>query len=366
MLFSEIPGNQPLKQKIITSIRNDKLPHALLLLGEQGSANLAFALAIAQYVNCKNPSNEDACGNCKSCLQMKKSAHPDLHFTFPVIGSKVISQEFITEWRAALNTNPYLSEFDWYKSLNVENKQGNINKLECLEIIKFTGLKTNANHKVVIIWKPEKLKKEGNILLKTIEEPPQKTLIILVASQTDEILGTILSRTQLISVPPVKDEAIVSFVQQKNPKADFNNIKFANGNIGKAINIADNTESNNQKEEQLALWLRYCIKKDSSKINEWVDQISKSGREYQKNFIEYFSNFYRIAVRSKLSNVSSEQLSEREQNMAQFLLRYMQWDEIEKWADNLENAHYYILRNVNAKILFFNLSLTLVRLMSKK
>lgn len=372
MNFKEIPGHSALKTKLIHNVKNGKLPHALLLLGEEGSANLSMALALAQYVNCKNPSEEDSCGTCPSCRYMAKKAHPDLHFSFPVVipkGKKTentVATEYIKEWRTALIENPYLKEFEWLQKIEAENKQGNINKAECIEIIKFTGLKTNSNFKVIILWKPEKLSKIGNVLLKTIEEPPKNTLIIMVANETEPILGTILSRTQRINIPPISDEDLAQFLQKKTGTNNINPqlLRLANGNIGKGLNFLNSNEENDDKEERLALWLRYCIKKDVIKINGWVEEIAKLGRENQKNFLAYFSNFYSLALSSKLSGLSSDKLSVREQNMANFLLRYMQWNDIENWNTSLEKAHYHITRNANPKILFFNLSLALMRLMN--
>ncbi len=367
MQFKEIPGHKSLKEKLINNVQNGKLPHALLFLGNEGSANFAIAMALAQYVNCENPNNEDACGSCFSCKATQKKASPQIHFSFPVVGKNFIAQDFIEVWRKTLNENMYLKEIDWYKALDAENKQGNINKSECIEIIKFTGLKTNANKKVIIIWKPEKLGKIGNKLLKTIEEPPANTLIILVANETESILGTILSRTQRINVPPIKDEELKSFLKQKfeNYEIDASILRLANGNIGKAINLVANNKENDKQEERLALWLRYCIKKDILKINAWVEETAKLGRENQKNFLEYFSSFYNLAIRSHLSGVSSDNLSDREQKMAQFLLRNMQWNDIEELANILNKSPYHIFRNANPKILFFNLSLDLMRLMQK-
>jgi len=173
MHFRDIVGQLPVKQKLLESIAGERIPHAQLFVGPQGSGGLPLALAFAQRMVCANPSEDDSCGTCPGCIKAAKFAHPDIHFTFPTVGgSGSVSSSFLTQWRSALNDNPYLNIFDWISLLGAENKQGNITKAECVQVLQKLNLKSfESPNKVLIIWMPEYLKKEGNRLLKIIEEP---------------------------------------------------------------------------------------------------------------------------------------------------------------------------------------------------
>ncbi|RMG84042.1 MAG: hypothetical protein D6714_08740, partial [Bacteroidetes bacterium] len=215
MLFNDVLGQQAAKDSLRQMAMSDRVAHALLFAGPGGSGSLSLALAFAQYLLCARPTPTDACGQCPHCLKAAKLIHPDIHFSFPTIGTNVKSDHFLPQWRQAMATNPYLSLNDWLQKIGAENKQGNINKEECLNIIRKMSLKTfESPRKVLIIWRPEFLGKEGNRLLKLIEEPPENTHFILVAEQPDQILNTILSRCQLFKIPALTDSDIVAGLRQ--------------------------------------------------------------------------------------------------------------------------------------------------------
>jgi len=202
MFFSDIPGKQIEKKYLIDNVNEDRLAHAQLFLGRPGAGQLALALAFASYVLCRDRQPDDSCGRCAACLKSHKVIHPDMHFAFPVIKKDgkqrkdVTSNDFLIPWRKIIHGNPYLDMNTWLHSLNVDNAQANINVKECVEIVKKLSLKTfESDHKILIMWMPEYLRNEGNRLLKLIEEPPDETLIILVAERQEEILNTILSRS---------------------------------------------------------------------------------------------------------------------------------------------------------------------------
>jgi len=221
MYFKDIPGKEAEKQFLLKNVKEDRLAHAQLFLGRTGSGQLSLALAYASYILCTNRKEKDSCGECSACLKSHKFIHPDVHFSFPVVKkdskkrNETTSNDFLKEWRSILEKNPYLDMQTWLHSLNLENGQGNINVKECVEIVKKLGLKTfESEYKVLIMWMPEYLRNEGNRLLKLIEEPPENTIIILVAEKQDAILNTILSRVQLLKVNPFSDGDIKQYLEE--------------------------------------------------------------------------------------------------------------------------------------------------------
>ena len=211
MRFQDLIGQQETKQRLLQSVKEDRIAHAQLFLGQEGCGSLPLAIAYGQFINCTNRSELDSCGVCPSCNKYQKLIHPDLHFVFPTATTKEItkdpiSDEFLTIWRTQLMENPYFGLLQWYAAIGIENKQGSISKNESLEILRKLNMKSyEAEYKVMIIWFPELMNvTAANKLLKMIEEPPDKTLFLLVAENTEYMLQTILSRTQLIKVPPVR------------------------------------------------------------------------------------------------------------------------------------------------------------------
>jgi DNA polymerase-3 subunit delta' len=242
--FKEIIGHSSLKNKLLNIAQSGRISHTQLFLGPEGSGNLALALAFAQYVNCTQPGTEDSCGNCSSCIKYQQIIHPDLHFTYPFTSPTKLSKELIEEWRAAIIDNPYISDFDWLQKINNEaNKQLNITAEECRAVISGLGLKSyEAKYKVHVIWQPEYLSKEGNILLKLLEEPPPFTLILLVGNNTEKILPTILSRAQLVKVPKITDadliDALIAKYSMEEQKAR-DTARLADGNFNRAKSLID-------------------------------------------------------------------------------------------------------------------------------
>src|SRR5690606_17136804 len=207
------------KKKLIHTVKENRVSHAQLFLGSSGSGSLALAIAFAQYISCTNKTEEDSCGECSSCTKFQKLAHPDLHFAFPVASNKRVkdkptSKDYIKEWREALMHSPYLNLNDWYQKIEIENKQGSISVHESADIIKALSYKTyESEYKTLIIWMPEKMNAStANKLLKQIEEPEQKTLILLVAEDEEQIISTVRSRTQLVKVPLLDQESIGNYL----------------------------------------------------------------------------------------------------------------------------------------------------------
>ncbi len=366
MQFSEIAGHREEKAHLIRTVRENRVSHAQLFLGPEGSGSLALAFAYAQYICCLKPSEEDSCGECSSCRKYKKLIHPDLHFSYPFFAQRKedTALTYIQEWRSAFLNNPYLSLDEWRGHVLADNKQANINIEECHQIIQKLSLKPfEAEYKVLILWLPEYLSKEGNTLLKIIEEPPQKTLFLLVAQNQDQILNTILSRTQLVKIKKFDDKDVEQYLV--NSKGIDVNIArkiayLSEGNMQKALAIAREDVSN--EFAMMTDWLRICFLNSGLKVAGFVEMAAKLGRENQKNFLIYGTRL----MREVLMHLSgAESLINIPDNEKEFVARFSQTvteQKINLIVKELEKAHYHIERNANPKILFLDVSLQLIRI----
>ncbi|PHN03985.1 DNA polymerase III subunit [Flavilitoribacter nigricans] len=373
MTFAEVIGQYKTKDVLLQMLHSDRLPHALLLLGAPACGHLSLALAFAQYLLCENRQSTDACGQCRHCLKASKLIHPDLHFSFPTVGSKVISDQFLPEWRKAMAENPYLEINDWLQRIGAENKQGNINKEECLNIIKKLSLKTfESKYKVLVMWLPEYLGKEGNRLLKLIEEPPENTVFLLVAEQQEMILNTILSRCQLVQIPPMADEDVISGLVARGATSESNAQTIAqlvDGNFNEALALARQEESDHAG--LLLDWLRKCYRGQGVEIVDWVENFAGLGRENQKHFLRYGLHFLRELTLMKVMSDQPDfngkfRLPGKELETAQRLVGVVELDQLELLAQLFTDASYYVERNANPKILFLDVSIQMNQIFKRR
>ena len=380
MYFKEVLGQEKLKKFLMESIREDTVPHAQLFLGPKGSANLALALAFAQYLACKNKQQEDACGTCSSCVKHLKFVHPDLHFVFPVattsnVKTKPVSKNFLSEWRSLLDENPYFSLFDWLKLIGVENKQGLISVEESTNVLKDLSLKPyESETRIMLIWMPEKMNiQAANKLLKIIEEPPQKTFFLLVAESTENMLPTVLSRTQLLKVPRNSDQEVLNYltnrgVEQGKAKMISN---LVDGNINEALQLAEHVEDSEQNTLNFVHWMRLCFSalqvKDIDKLVQWSEMMAKAGRENQKSFLLFVSNVMRDAL---LKNYGVEKMMKMNVSGHNFTMEkfapYIHAENCIEIISELNLAQLHIERNANPRILFLDTSFKIARLLHKK
>lgn len=367
MKFKEVIGQEELKQKFTGMLRSGKFPHALMLAGSTGNGGLPLALAIAQYLQCENRQEDDSCGECPSCTKNKKFIHPDLYFTFPVVKPEKktgppVSGDYMKEWRTALTETPYLNYNDWMQTIGAENRQGNITADECRQIIHHLSLKTyESSYKVQIIWLAEFLGNEGNILLKVIEEPPADTLFILLVENVEQVLNTILSRTQIVKVNPIEEEAIVAeLITRFGPDAEVAKriARIADGNFDTASIIAAGEENLNDR--LLHKWLVSCFNLklkpsagNTQTLVDWIEDFAKAGRENQKIFLKYALFFLRecslIGITGK-----SEKLDGEELTFASRLSARLNIEQMEALAAIFNRMYYHIERNANPKILFMS------------
>lgn len=393
MQFQSITGQKETKEQLVQMIQHNRLSHALLFLGKEGSGALQLALAFAQYIVCKPQAPEvdlfaaqpqttnnqpqtkenDSCGQCPACKKANELIHPDIHFSYPVItkkpGDKPISTDFITEWREFIVQNPYGNVYDWLQFIGAENKQGNITAHECNDIIRKLNLKSfESEYKILIMWMPEFLGKEGNKLLKLIEEPPANTLFILVAENEDQILPTILSRTQLVKIPLLTNQEVEAALELnagvKIEKAQ-QIATLAEGNYREALQLLQHADDD--WEIMLREWLNAIIRTGPVAQVKWIDETAKLGREKQKQFLKYFTHLLEEAVRLRVMGTTNHQQPTTNQiDFANRLNKLCDLGQQEAIITELDKAGYYIERNANAKMLFHALSIRLYHIINNK
>lgn len=381
MLFSEILGQEHIKNHLTKSADYGRVPHAQLFVGPEGSGTLPMAIAYAQYLLCKNSDGENTSGTDSCNLKFKNLSHPDLHFVFPVaitekIKSHPVSSHFMEEWRLLIERQPYGNLFDWYRILGIENKQGQIGVDEAQDIVKTLSLKSyEGGYKVMLIWMAEKMNTSAsNKLLKLIEEPPNQTVFILIAEDEEQIINTIKSRCQVLQFPPLAEDVIKNAVihNYQIPEADAIKIAHqANGNYNKACDLVYSDSEDTQFEEWFVFWIRSAFKAKGNKsaihdLISWSETIAKTGRETQKQFLNFCLDFFRQAL---LINYKAEQLVFMETKTS-FKLEnfapYVHGNNIMEISNELQDAIYHIERNGNPKIILTDLSIKLTRLLHKK
>lgn len=396
MQFSKIINQQEVKQQLVELVQHNRLSHALLFLSKEGSGALSLALALAQYITCERTTDRgrqttvssslfgetqpltvdrglstDSCGICPSCLKAIQLIHPDIHFSYPVVtkkaGSPPLSVDYISEWREFIKQYPYGNVYDWLQFIGAENKQGNITANECNDIIRKLSLKSfESEYKVLIMWMPEYLGSEGNKLLKLIEEPPPNTLFILVAENESLLLPTIVSRCQMIKIPALETSDIEKALIERNntDAAKARQVAAtAEGNYREALQLLQHAEEDWQT--LLRDWLNSIIKTGPIAQTKWVEEISRLGREKQKQFLRYFNHLLEQSIRCKVMG-SNAWLPDNERDFADRLNRLADINQQQAIIEELDRATYYIERNANAKILFHALTIKLYHIIQDK
>ena len=374
MFFRDVIGQDATKQRLIQSVTSERVSHAQLFAGPEGSGNLALALAYAQYVACLDKQDGDSCGHCPSCKKYAKLIHPDLHFVFPVVKTQKfkepVSDNYLAEWRQLVLQNAYFNLEDWFDFIGVENAQGLIYSHESEEIIRKLSLKSfEAEYKVMIIWMPEKMHVScSNKLLKMIEEPPMKTLFLLVTENEEEIITTIRSRCQLIKIPGIQPEAMKAAMAGM-PEAggrDLENlVHLSKGNFRKAANLLSPDENSQYNLERFKDLMRFSYGRKFIELFQWVDEISGIGRERQKIFLQYAMGQIRENFVNNLKNKTLVFMSEEEQAFSSRFSPFINERNIIPISDELEKAFQHVAMNGNPRIIFTDLSLKIVKLIKK-
>lgn len=373
MQFSEIIGQQDIKQRLIQSVNENRVSHAQLFLGNTGSGSLALAIAYAQYICCENKQEQDSCGTCKSCVKYQKFIHPDLHFSYPVVLSKDVrtSTDVLPAWREAVLANPYLNINDWFDFLEAENKQPVIGTEESAEILRKLTLTTyESEYKVMIIWMAEKMNAAAaNKLLKILEEPPDKTLFMLVCENEDQLLRTIISRTQLVKIKKIDEQSLEQALVSKHGLSadEAKSIALmADGDYGIAQKLLSENESAEWSLTTFQNWMRACLKFDMQKINSLITEFSELGRERQKNFFAYCLHMVRECVMVNYADNSLTKVTAKEMEFLKKFAPYINADNCMQFTEELNKASMHIERNANPKILFLDMSFKFNELLNLK
>jgi DNA polymerase-3 subunit delta' len=368
MNFARIPGHKETKAKLIRSVHEERVSHAQLFTGPEGCGSLALALAYAMYVSCENRTQDDSCGTCKSCVKYEKLIHPDLHFVFPVIKDKKntepVSDNYIDGWREFVKISPYFTLNSWLNSIEVENAQGLIFASEAGEIIKKLNLKTfESDYKIMIIWLPEKMHQAtANKLLKLLEEPPDKTLFLLVSDEPDKLPPTILSRCQMLKIPRFTDNDIVEYLKTNlgagQDKAS-GIARVANGNIIRAMELFENEDSSLGLLADFKSLMRFAWKRDVISLINWSEEMSATGREAQKNFISFSLRILRENLMLSLDQKKNDLvfLSGEEASFSENFHPFIHKENIYSLTEEFNLAYSHIEANGNARIVFLDLAL---------
>lgn len=397
MQFSDIIGQQPVKQQLAELVQHNRLSHALLLLGKEGSGALSLALAFAQYIVCEKVNGKntaipsgpslfgepepvaskpepqtDSCGVCPACQKAQQLVHPDIHFSYPTVtrkaGEKPTAKDFITEWREFIKLSPYGNLFDWIEQIKEkENSQGKITAEECNDIIRKLSLKSfESEYKILIMWMPEMLGTEGNKLLKLIEEPPANTLFVLVTENEAQVLQTIVSRCQLIKIPALEtsniEEALIS--RNKTEPAIARQVaSVSEGNYHEALQLVQHAEEDWQS--LLREWLNAILKTGPVAQAKWVEDVSRLGREKQKQFLRYFNHLLEQAIHYRIRGEKLN-IGEKERDFAERLNKIAGIEQQQAIIEELDRASYYIERNAHGKMLFHALTIKVYHIIQDK
>ena len=372
-MFDNIIGQKEYIASLRTAIDNNRLPHALLISGNEGSGSLALAYAAAQYLICPHRHDGDACGQCPQCLQLGKLQHPDVHFVFPVVRKKnqkeaPISLDYMSEWRNAFLNNHYLTLNEWTTTSGEENKQAGIFVAEANNIIKTLSVKPfESDYRVMIIWLPEKMNEEtANKLLKIIEEPNDMTHFFLVSQEPERIIGTIQSRVQRINLPPIADvdiqQALVSRFNCPQDKA-IDYARMSHGSYVEALKLLNDDEERSFYFTKFCEMMRLSYAKKLFDMKEWSEEMSGIGRERQKAYLQYAQQMIRENFIMNFNTPSLNYLNESERTFSSRFHAFVNHNNVTGIMDELALAEKDIMQNVNAKMVFFDLSLKLIMLL---
>jgi DNA polymerase III subunit delta' len=363
MQFQEVVGHANTKMQLVNMVNTNRIPHAVMLSGKEGAGTLPLAIALAQYIMCNNKQQNESCNECSSCKKNQMLQHPDVHYCFPVVKLEVnkipICDDFIKTFRKAVQAEPYLNNNDWLLQMNAENKQSNITAKECREIIKKLQLRAyEGGFKILIMWLPEFLGNEGNILLKLIEEPPKNTIFIFATEQYAKIIGTIQSRVQLVQLNALADVEIKNHLTQlgNNEETALQAASMAMGNYREAKILLQNAESSFFP--IVRDWFNYLFTNNGPALMQWVLEVSAQGREQNKLLLQYIINRLENLVRLKNASDLKLLLHPSELDLLRKLIAKNVTEIMaELVSDILGNAITHIERNLNTKITLHAISL---------
>lgn len=372
--FRDVIGQEAAKQRLLQEAGEGRIPHAQLFCGPEGAGKLPLALAYAKYLCCTNPGPEGACGTCPSCVKWNKLVHPDVHFMFPIVksakGKKEVCDDYLADWRHLLMNNPYFALPHWLSAMGAENGQVLIYARESDEITRKLSLKSvEGGYKITIIWLPEKMHEAcANKLLKLLEEPPEKTLFLLVSEMPEQLLSTILSRTQRFSVPRIAEADIALALRDKYAvqSADADAIAhMANGSFVKALESISLNEENQLFFDLFVSLMRLAWQRKIRELKQWSEQVAGLGRERQKNFLDYCQRMIRENFIYNLHQPEMNYLTRPEENFAIRFAPFVNERNVVGIMEELSEAQLHIVQNVNPRMVFFDFALKMIMLLKQ-
>ncbi|KAA6321501.1 DNA polymerase III subunit delta' [termite gut metagenome] len=374
MLFKDVIGQEAAKERLLGEIKDGRIPHARLICGPEGTGKFPLALAYARYISCTDREENDACGKCPSCVKFNKLVHPDVHFIFPIVKNvkrkKDVCNDYITEWRKFIIANPYFNLNHWLNEIGANNSQAIIYAKESDEITKKLSLKSSENgYKSVFIWLPEKMHPVcANKLLKLLEEPPEKTIFLLISEAPEMVLSTILSRTQRFNVRKIEEKYIAETLQNKFGILEADSLSIAhlsNGNFIKALETIHLNEENQLFFNLFINLMRLSYQRKIKEMKQWSEQLAEMGRERQKNFLNYCQRMIRENFIYNLHRKEMVYMTTEEQNFAVRFAPFINEWNITGIMYELDEAQLHIEQNVNSKMVFFDFSLKIIVLLKQ-
>jgi DNA polymerase-3 subunit delta' len=367
MQFKAVVGQQNIKQHLIDEVNHDKISHAQLFLGKQGYGGLNLALAFAQYIFCQNKTEKDSCGTCPSCLQAEKLQHPDLHFSFPtVLPISKTSDGLLNEWREINIEEEVFSLDDWTRKIDQKERKPIIGTDQSEEIIKKLSLKSfEGGYKIMIIWMAEEMNSTcSNKLLKIIEEPPEKTLFILISESSEKLLQTILSRTQIVLIPRINMEELRDHLVKNHSvnQSEAESISSrVDGDLLEAKEILKTSTEQDYNRELFIQLMRVCYKKSVLEMIGWAEETASLSKGRQLIFLKYALHMFRQSILKNYTQDILTRTSSDEDNFLDKFAKFITGNNIEDFMKTFNDAHYQIERNANSKILFTNLCFNVMR-----
>ena len=374
MQFKDVIVNPEVLKHLLAEVKLDRVSHAQMLLGPEGAGKIPLALAFAQYLLCDNPVKKDSCGECPNCQKSTSFTHPDIHFVYPVVVSKTnkvaTSDDLRTEWNDILLKQKYFNLDSWLDKTEGTGKNPIIGVDESRSILKKLSLKSYSDkYKIMIIWLPEKMNATAaNKMLKLLEEPPEKTIFLLVCDSIEAILPTIISRTQTIHVPAMKQEDISKYIYKTYgvEKSIAESVAgLSQGNIVEAINEVQGGKAQQAYFDLFVKLMRSAYAANPNDLMNVSDEIAALDKEKQKNFVKYGLHIFRESI---IMNYMKDQLLNLKNEEREFLSKFARFinnQNITELMDEFNDAHYHLERNANSKILFTDLVIKLTKLVRK-
>lgn len=371
MQFSDIPGHDELKETLRSSLNRNHMAHAQLFHGNEGGAALPLARAFAAYILCENRNEADSCGECSSCVKTSKAIHPDVHYFYPrasVKSDPAKAAAQLKQWRSFIADSPYGNLEAWAQMAEMDNKQLQIGKDDAREIIRTVSMKAfEGSFKIILIWYPEMMNgASANALLKVLEEPPAKTIYLLVGYSIDQIITTITSRTQLVKVPPFSDDNIVDHLVKGGASESEarQTVRVAEGSILKAKKLLDHADE--LEHEEFQQWMRDCLRGDYSALVKFSEEFSQVGKSRQQGKMSFWLNLIRESMLSKSETPELTAGTEKESEFIRKFSGAVSFEALEGMYKLINQDIYHLTRNANPRLTHLNLSLQISQLLRKK